>query len=51
MLRKKEEMDRERSKLYPQNAEMAVEWERGSGVRNRVTYVEKEVLEESEVVV
>lgn len=41
MLRKKQEVDRERSQLYPQNAERVVE----------VSYVEKAVLEESEVVV
>ena len=51
MLRKKEAMDRERSQLYPQSAEMAVEWARRRTVSGRVTYVEKEVLEESEVVV
>ena len=44
-------MDLERSKLYPQNAEMAVECGCGEEMTCRVTYVEKEVLEESEVVV
>ena len=50
MLRKKQEVDRERSELYPQNAEMAMEWESEEELTHRVTYVE-EVLEESEVVV
>ena len=51
MLEKKKAIDMERAKLYTVDQEMTVEQEQNENVMDRVSYVEGEVIEESETIV